>query len=66
MDTFYPQVLAGFIMMMTEEGDLIYLTENVSRYIGITQVHFSTTKNVIMNLDIDAESLMHRCTSRGK
>ncbi|XP_023266086.1 hypoxia-inducible factor 3-alpha-like isoform X2 [Seriola lalandi dorsalis] len=38
MDAFYPQALAGFIMVMTEEGDLIYLTENVSRHIGITQL----------------------------
>lgn len=39
MDAFYPEALAGFIMVMTEEGDMIYLTENVSRHIGITQVH---------------------------
>lgn len=39
MDTFYPQALAGFIMVVTEEGDMIYLTENVSKHIGITQVH---------------------------
>ncbi|XP_053177174.1 hypoxia inducible factor 1 subunit alpha, like isoform X2 [Scomber japonicus] len=38
MDCFYPQVLAGFVMVMTEEGDMIYLTENVSRHIGITQL----------------------------
>ncbi|XP_035535487.1 hypoxia inducible factor 1 subunit alpha, like [Morone saxatilis] len=38
MDTFYPQALAGFIMVITEEGDMIYLTESVSRHIGITQL----------------------------
>ncbi|XP_068562959.1 hypoxia inducible factor 1 subunit alpha, like [Cebidichthys violaceus] len=38
MDSFYPQVLAGFIMVMTEEGDMIYLTENISTHIGITQL----------------------------
>lgn len=38
MDTFYPQALAGFIMVLTEEGDMIYLTENISRYIGLAQV----------------------------
>lgn len=38
MDVFYPQVLAGFIMVMSEEGDIIYLTENVSVHVGITQV----------------------------
>ncbi|XP_047450086.1 hypoxia inducible factor 1 subunit alpha, like isoform X1 [Mugil cephalus] len=38
MDSFYPQALAGFIMVMTEEGDMIYLTENVNKHIGITQL----------------------------
>lgn len=38
MDIFYPQTLAGFIMVLTEEGDMIYLTENVNKYIGIVQV----------------------------
>ncbi|XP_073318730.1 hypoxia inducible factor 1 subunit alpha, like [Pagrus major] len=38
MDTFYPEALAGFIMVMTEEGDMIYLTENVSKHIGIAQL----------------------------
>lgn len=38
MDCFYPQTLAGFVMTLTEEGDVIYLTENVSRHIGIPQV----------------------------
>lgn len=38
MDAFYPQALAGFVMVMTEEGDMIFLTENVNKHIGITQV----------------------------
>lgn len=38
MDAFYPEALAGFIMVMTEEGDMIFLTENVNKHIGITQV----------------------------
>lgn len=38
MDIFYPQTLAGFIMVLTEEGDMVYLTENVNKYIGIVQV----------------------------
>ncbi|KAM7398881.1 hypothetical protein PAMP_018186 [Pampus punctatissimus] len=38
MDSYYPQVLAGFIMVLTEEGDMIYLTENVNRHVGIAQL----------------------------
>ncbi|XP_038161198.1 hypoxia inducible factor 1 subunit alpha, like isoform X1 [Cyprinodon tularosa] len=38
MDAFFPQALAGFIMVMTEEGDMVFLTENVNKHIGITQL----------------------------
>ncbi|XP_047247069.1 hypoxia inducible factor 1 subunit alpha, like isoform X1 [Girardinichthys multiradiatus] len=38
MDGFFPQALAGFIMVMTEEGDMVFLTENVNKHIGITQL----------------------------
>ena len=37
-DSFYPRALAGFVMVMTEEGDMIYLSDSVSKHIGITQV----------------------------
>uniref|UniRef100_A0A6Q2Y4P4 Hypoxia inducible factor 1 subunit alpha, like n=1 Tax=Esox lucius TaxID=8010 RepID=A0A6Q2Y4P4_ESOLU len=38
MDEFYPRALAGFIMVMTEEGDMIYLGDSVSKHLGITQL----------------------------
>uniref|UniRef100_A0A3B5LXV9 Hypoxia inducible factor 1 subunit alpha, like n=1 Tax=Xiphophorus couchianus TaxID=32473 RepID=A0A3B5LXV9_9TELE len=38
MDAFFPQALAGFVMVMTEEGDMVFLTENVNKHIGITQL----------------------------
>lgn len=37
-DAFYQQALAGFILVLTEEGDMIFLSDSVSKYIGITQV----------------------------
>ncbi|KAJ8414540.1 hypothetical protein AAFF_G00037420 [Aldrovandia affinis] len=37
-DRFYPRALAGFIMVLTEEGDMIFLSECVSKHIGITQL----------------------------
>lgn len=49
MDVFYPQALAGFIMVMTEEGDMIYLTENVSSHIGITQVHVNKKEKYLLH-----------------
>lgn len=38
MAAFYPEALAGFIMVVTEEGDMTFLTENVNKHIGISQV----------------------------
>lgn len=37
-DRLYPRALAGFVMVLTEEGDMIFLSEGVSKYIGIAQV----------------------------
>ncbi|XP_035240540.1 hypoxia inducible factor 1 subunit alpha, like [Anguilla anguilla] len=37
-DRFFPRALAGFIMVLTEEGDMIFLSECVSKHIGITQL----------------------------
>ncbi|XP_041733581.1 hypoxia-inducible factor 1-alpha isoform X2 [Coregonus clupeaformis] len=38
MDGFYPRALAGFIMVMTEEGDMIYLGDSVNKHLGIPQL----------------------------
>uniref|UniRef100_A0A8C7TMA9 Hypoxia inducible factor 1 subunit alpha, like n=2 Tax=Oncorhynchus mykiss TaxID=8022 RepID=A0A8C7TMA9_ONCMY len=38
MDGFYPRALAGFIMVMTEEGDMIYLGDSVDKHLGIQQL----------------------------
>ncbi|XP_048837293.1 hypoxia inducible factor 1 subunit alpha, like isoform X2 [Brienomyrus brachyistius] len=37
-DRLYPRALAGFVMVLTEEGDMIFLSESVSKYIGVTQL----------------------------
>uniref|UniRef100_A0A3B3RZT8 Hypoxia inducible factor 1 subunit alpha, like n=1 Tax=Paramormyrops kingsleyae TaxID=1676925 RepID=A0A3B3RZT8_9TELE len=37
-DRLYPRALAGFVMVLTEEGDMIFLSESVSKYIGIAQL----------------------------
>uniref|UniRef100_A0A672SVF1 Hypoxia inducible factor 1 subunit alpha, like n=1 Tax=Sinocyclocheilus grahami TaxID=75366 RepID=A0A672SVF1_SINGR len=37
-DAFYQQALAGFILVMTEEGDMVFLSESVTKYIGMTQL----------------------------
>ncbi|KAM9469675.1 hypoxia inducible factor 1 subunit alpha, like isoform 2-T2 [Clarias gariepinus] len=37
-DAFYQQALAGFILVLNEEGDMVFLSENVNKFIGITQL----------------------------
>ncbi|XP_077397049.1 hypoxia inducible factor 1 subunit alpha, like [Festucalex cinctus] len=37
-DVLYAQALSGFIVVITAEGDIIYLTDNVSKHIGIPQL----------------------------
>ncbi|XP_067874932.1 hypoxia-inducible factor 1-alpha-like isoform X3 [Heterodontus francisci] len=38
LDRFYLRALEGFVMVLTEEGDIVYLSENVNRYLGLTQL----------------------------
>ncbi|GBM21658.1 Hypoxia-inducible factor 1-alpha [Araneus ventricosus] len=38
VDSFSPAHLDGFILVLSEEGDVIYLSENVEQFIGISQV----------------------------
>lgn len=33
----YLRILEGFLMVLSTEGDLIYLSDNVSKYMGLTQ-----------------------------
>ncbi|XP_038641728.1 hypoxia-inducible factor 1-alpha-like [Scyliorhinus canicula] len=37
-DGFLLRALDGFIMVLSEEGDIVYLSENVDRYLGLTQL----------------------------
>lgn len=64
MDVFYPQVLAGFIMVMSEEGDIIYLTENVSVHVGITQLELLGQSLYDFIHPCDQEELRDLLTSR--
>jgi hypothetical protein len=38
LDTQYQKALEGFVLIIAREGDIMYLSENVSKYLGITQV----------------------------
>ena len=40
MDNLYLKALEGFIMVITQDGDMIFLSENISKYMGLTQVNY--------------------------
>ncbi|KAI4874876.1 hypothetical protein NFI96_034447, partial [Prochilodus magdalenae] len=41
MDTLYLKSLQGFVAVVTSEGDIIFLSENVSKFMGLTQVELT-------------------------
>lgn len=39
MDTLYLKSLQGFVAVVTSEGDMIFLSENINKFMGLTQVN---------------------------
>uniref|UniRef100_A0A673I0M4 Hypoxia-inducible factor 1-alpha n=1 Tax=Sinocyclocheilus rhinocerous TaxID=307959 RepID=A0A673I0M4_9TELE len=37
LNSFYLKALEGFLMVLSEDGDMVYLSENVSKSMGLTQ-----------------------------
>ncbi|XP_043913476.1 hypoxia-inducible factor 3-alpha-like [Protopterus annectens] len=37
-DNFFMKALDGFLMVLTEEGDMMYLSENVNKHLGLAQL----------------------------
>lgn len=42
MDSLYLKSLEGFVAVVTSDGDMIFLSENVSKFMGLTQVSFTS------------------------
>uniref|UniRef100_A0A8C4R2I0 PAS domain-containing protein n=1 Tax=Eptatretus burgeri TaxID=7764 RepID=A0A8C4R2I0_EPTBU len=38
MDSLYPEALDGFVAVLTRDGDVVYLSENVTKYLGLSRV----------------------------
>ena len=41
LDQMYLKAIEGFLMLITKEGDILYLSDNVAKYLGLTQVSSS-------------------------
>ncbi|XP_030051670.1 endothelial PAS domain-containing protein 1 [Microcaecilia unicolor] len=41
LDNLYLKALEGFIAVVTQDGDMIFLSENINKYMGLTQVELT-------------------------
>ncbi|MEQ2271013.1 Endothelial PAS domain-containing protein 1, partial [Xenotaenia resolanae] len=41
MDNLYLKSLEGFITVVTADGDMIFLSENINKFMGLTQVELT-------------------------
>lgn len=46
MDCFYLKVLDGFVMVLIDDGDMVYIFDNVNKYMGLIQVKFLYMKSI--------------------
>lgn len=44
----YLKILEGFLMVLSISGDIIFLSENVSKYMGLTQVTKTNLTGVLL------------------
>nr|QOE88730.1 Hypoxia-inducible factor-1a m [Apostichopus japonicus] len=38
LESLYPKALEGFLLVLSKEGDIVFLSDNVSRYLGLAQI----------------------------
>ena len=38
LDDLYPKALEGFLIILSQDSDIIYVSDNVAKYLGIAQV----------------------------
>ena len=47
MDSCYQKALEGFVIVLSPEGDIIYLSDSVAKYLGLKQVSLLCSTNYI-------------------
>lgn len=47
MDSLYLKSLEGFVAVVTSDGDIIYLSENINKFMGLTQVRTQTGEGTL-------------------
>lgn len=64
LDNLYLKALEGFITVITQDGDMIFLSENISKYMGLTQVRVLST-HFSYKLDMTLCSFSHSALVKG-
>ncbi|RXN09615.1 hypoxia-inducible factor 2 alpha A [Labeo rohita] len=77
MDSLYLKSLEGFVAVVTSDGDMIFLSENVSKFMGLTQVeltghsifdftHPCDHEEIRENLSVKSGELVYPLAIRGQ
>ncbi|XP_068110522.1 hypoxia-inducible factor 1-alpha isoform X2 [Hyperolius riggenbachi] len=64
LNCFYLKALEGFVMVLTEEGDMIYMSENVNKCMGLTQFELTGHSVFDFTHPCDHEELREMLTFR--
>lgn len=64
LNCFYLKALEGFVLVLTEEGDMIYLSENVNKCMGLTQFELAGHSVFDFTHPCDHEELREMLTFR--
>ncbi|XP_066464296.1 hypoxia-inducible factor 1-alpha [Eleutherodactylus coqui] len=64
LNCFYLKALEGFVLVLTEEGDMIYLSENVNKCMGLTQFELTGHSVFDFTHPCDHEELREMLTFR--
>ncbi|KAG8561150.1 hypothetical protein GDO81_015268 [Engystomops pustulosus] len=64
LNCFYLKALEGFVLVLTEEGDMIYLSENVNKCMGLTQFELTGHSVFDYTHPCDHEELREMLTIR--
>lgn len=62
LNCFYLKALDGFVMVLSEDGDMIYMSENVNKCMGLTQVKYWHFLRVFRF----CKKLLHLCMYQGR
>lgn len=64
MNCFYLKALDGFVMVLTDDGDMIYISDNVNKYMGLTQFELTGHSVFDFTHPCDHEEMKEMLTHR--